>query len=268
MAGRICAAGLALAALCWGAPAGANGAQGGSTVSEAAPARFRLCSMDIDYPPYARVDGTGHLQYLVGKAGRPLGLEVERRIAPRRRCIEELKAGLVDGMAGAWSPERAEYAIFPMTGAEPDERKALATPRYFLYRRKGATVEWDGQRFTGLGEGRIGVESGFIFLIERLQRLNVRFDDGSKALEPNVAKLLVGRLDGVIGMEIEADQLVAARYEGKVERSAKAFEQTPLYLMVSRQFYAQYGKFMERYWQAMAEYRQTADYRQYQQAHP
>jgi polar amino acid transport system substrate-binding protein len=247
-------------------PARAGNEPGGSP--SPAPGRFRLCSMDVDYPPYARVDGSGHLQYLAQQAARGLGVELERRVAPRRRCVEELKAGLVDGMVGAWSAERAEYAMFPMAGGGPDERRAVATPRYFLYRRKGTQLDWDGQRFTGQWEGRIGVESGFIFIMERLQQLGMPYDDGGKSLEPNMEKLLAGRLDGVIAMETEADQLIAARYEGKIEKAGKPFEQTPLYLMVSRQFHAQYGRFAGRYWQALAEYRSTADYRQYQQAHP
>ena len=235
----------------------------------AAPVRFRLCSMDVDYEPYANVEGTGQLQYLMGQASRNLGVELERYVAPRRRCIEQLKAGLVDGMFGAYSPERAEYAVFPMQGAEPDERKSVATPRYFVYRRKGAPLTWDGQRFGGLGqgEGRIGVESGFAFLIEQLQRLQVRYDDGAKSLEPNLSKLAAGRLDGVIGMEIEADKLIASRYADKLERLARPFEQTPLYLMFSRQFHAQYPGFSVRYWQALQDYRGTPDYRQYQQTH-
>ncbi|SFV10582.1 substrate-binding periplasmic protein [Pseudoduganella namucuonensis] len=236
--------------------------------SGAEPARFRLCAIDVDYPPYARIDGTGHLQYLLVQAARNLGLEVERRVAPRRRCVEELRAGVVDGMVGAYSAERAEYGVFPGVEGDVDERKALATPRYFLYRRKGGVAEWDGQRFARLGEGRLGVESGFVLIIERLRQAGVRYDDGAKTLELNLDKLVNGRLDGVIGMEAEADKLVAARYAGKIERAGKPFEQTPLYLMVSRQFHALYPRFTERYWQAQAEYLTTPDYRQYQLTHP
>jgi polar amino acid transport system substrate-binding protein len=260
-----CRIGMVLAALVCAMPAWAGN---GPPAAAAAPVRFRLCSMDVDYPPYARVDGSGHLQYLLQQAARGLGVELERRVAPRRRCVEELKSGLVDGMVGAYSAERAEYAVFPSAGGGLDEKKAMAVPRYFLYRRKGTPVDWDGQRLTGLGDGRIGVESGFVFIIERLQRLGVPYDDGGKALEPNLGKLAAGRLDGVIAMELEADQLIASRFDGKLERAGKPFEQTPLYLMLSRQFHAQYGRFADRYWQALAEYRNTADYRQYQQAHP
>ncbi|WP_157201528.1 ABC transporter substrate-binding protein [Massilia sp. Root418] len=235
---------------------------------EETPTRLRLCSMDVDYPPYALVDGSGHLQYMLAQAARGLGLEVERRVAPRRRCAEELKFGLVDAMMGAYSPERAVYAAFPMAGTQADESKSLATPRYFVYRRKGTPLQWDGRRLAGLGEGRIGVESGFSFIIERLQQLELAYDDGSKTLELNFAKLAAGRLEGVVAMEAEAEALIARRYAGLLERAGKPFEQTPLYLMLSRQFHARHPAYSARLWQALQDFRTSSDYRQYQQSYP
>ncbi|MFA9218656.1 MAG: substrate-binding periplasmic protein [Sphingomonadaceae bacterium] len=236
--------------------------------SVAVPAQFRLCSMDVDYPPYGRVDGSGHLQYLARQAAREMGMKLERSVAPRRRCFEQLRAGQVDGMIGAYSTERAKYVVFPMAAGVPDEKKAVGTPRYSLYRRKGAALDWDGKQFTGLGLGTIGVESGFTIIIEKLRQLQVRFDDGPKSLELNFAKLASGRIDGVIGMEVEADRLLANRYAGKIERAMHPFEQTPLYMMLSRQFQTQYPAATTRYWQALEDYRGTADYRQYQKTHP
>jgi polar amino acid transport system substrate-binding protein len=233
-----------------------------------APARMRFCSIDVDYPPYAMVDGSGHLQYLLAQAAGSLGVQLERRIAPRRRCVEELKTGMVDVMMGAYSPERAEYAVFPMAGGQADESKSLATPRYYVYRRKGTPLRWDGQRMTGQGDGKIGVESGFTFIIERLQQLQLAYDDGSKSLELNFAKLAAGRLEGVIAMEAEAEKLIARRYAGQLERSAKPFEQTPLYLMLSRSFQARHPDFPARLWQALQDQRSSADYRHYQRSHP
>lgn len=57
------------------------------------PVHLRICAMDVDYPPFGKVDGTGHLQYLVYQTAKNLHLEIERRIAPRRRCLEEIKSG-------------------------------------------------------------------------------------------------------------------------------------------------------------------------------
>lgn len=232
------------------------------------PARFRLCALDVDFPPFAKVDGSGHLQYLLQQAANSMGVAIDRRVAPRRRCLEEIRNGVSDGMVSAYAPERAEYAIFPMAGGEIDDSKSLGTVRYYVYRRAGSSVGWDGQRFIELGDGRIGVESGFVFIIDRLKQLGVAYDDGSKSLEPNLSKLVAGRVDSVIGMDVEAERLIASRYAGKIERSLKPFELTPLYLMVSRQFHAQYPRFSERYWKVIQEVRVGADYRQYQLKNP
>ncbi|MYN08960.1 substrate-binding periplasmic protein [Pseudoduganella aquatica] len=236
--------------------------------AEGTPARFRYCSLDIDYPPYSRLDGSGHLQYLMALAVRSTGVEFDLRVAPRRRCIEELRTGLVDGMIGGYTPERAGIAVFPMAGMLPDADKAVATPRYYTYRKKGAPLQWDGVRFSGLGEGRIGVESGFTVIIEQLQRLQVRYDDNAKSLGPNFGKLAAGRLEGVIAMEAEAEQLIARSYAGLLERAGRPFDETPLYLMLSRPFHARHPAYAARLWQTLQDHRASVGYRQYQQTHP
>lgn len=230
--------------------------------------RMRMCAMDVDYPPFARVDGSGTLQYLVFQAARGMKLEIERHIAPRRRCLEELKSGQSDAMASAYAPQRTDIAVFPMAGGKIDASMAMGVMNYYVYRRKGSSVDWDGRRFSGLGDKKVGVQSGFIYVIERLQQLGVSYDDGAKALEPNLAKLAAGRLDAVVGMMEEADRAIARNYPGQVERTGKVFEQTPVYLMVSRQFHARHPQLVERYWEAIRQYRGSADYRRYQLANP
>jgi polar amino acid transport system substrate-binding protein len=236
--------------------------------ADAAPPLFKFCSMDVDFPPYARVDGSGHLQYLMVQAARSLGMHVERHVAPRRRCLEEIKAGQSDGVIAAYSTERAQFASFPMAGSDADDNRALGVVRYYAYRRNGSALEWDGRRFVELGAGVLGVESGFVLITDRLRLLEVRFDEGGKSLEQNMAKLVLARFDGVIAMDLEADKLIAAKFAGKVERAGKVFEQSALHLMLSRQFVAQYPKLAEAYWQAIADQRASSDYRSYQQKNP
>ncbi len=240
----------------------------GAACAQAAPPVFRFCSMAVDFPPYARIDGSGHLQYLFVQAAKTIGMPVERHVAPRRRCLEEIKAGIADGMIAAYLPERAQFAVFPMAGGQADDSRALGIVRYYTYRRSGSALEWDGQRFAELGNGVIGVESGFILITDRLRLLEVRFDEGSKSLDQNMGKLVLARFDGVIAMDLEADKLIAAKYGGTVERAGKPFEQSALHMMVSRQFQAQNPKLAEALWQAIADYRASNDYRSYQQKNP
>lgn len=233
-----------------------------------APVRMRMCAMDVDYPPFAKVDGTGTLQYLVFQAAKGLNITLERHVAPRRRCLEEIKAGISDAMASAYAPQREDIAVFPKAEGSIDASMALGVMTYYVYRRKDSPLDWDGRRFTQLGDKKIGVQSGFVFITDRLQQLNVRYDDGAKALDPTMAKLAAGRVAGVVGMMEEADRLIARRYRGQMERTSRVFEQTPVYLMVSRQFYGQHPQLVERYWAAMRDYRTSLDYRRYQMRHP
>lgn len=232
------------------------------------PVRMRVCAMDVDYPPFGKVDGTGHLQYLVAQAAKGMHIALERHIAPRRRCLEEIKSGISDAMASAYSPQRAETAAFPLTGGRIDASKAMGVMTYYVYRRTGSPLDWDGAGFKQLGDKRLGVQSGFIYVIERFKQLGAAYDDGAKALEPNFAKLAAGRVEGVVGMMEEADQLLARQYPGQIERTRHVFEQTPIYLMVSRQFYDRNPQLVERYWQALRSYRSSDDYRRYQLSHP
>jgi polar amino acid transport system substrate-binding protein len=238
------------------------------TQAAAAPVSMRVCAMDVDYPPYGKLDGTGRLQYLAKQAAKRVNLMLDRHTAPRRRCLEEIKAGISDAMASAYSPLRAESAAFPMTEGNIDASRAMGVMTYRVYRRKGSALDWDGVRFIDLKDGRLGVQSGFIYVTDRFRQLGVPYDDGAKALEPTLAKLLAGRLEGVVGMMEEADHLIASNFPGQIERTSKMFEQTPVYMMVSRQFYTAHPQLVERYWQALRDYRGTYDYRRYQLANP
>lgn len=232
------------------------------------PVVFKLCSIDVDFAPVAKVDGTGHYQYLLAQAARRMGIVLERRIAPRRRCLDEVRSGASDGMVGGFAAERARFAVFPMAGNGPEVSKALGAVRFYVYRRKGAPLEWDGQDLQALGDGTIGVESAFVFVTDRLRELNVPFDDGGKTLEQNFGKLMAGRVAGVVGMDIEASRLIQLRHAGKIEKAGKLFDLTPMYLMLSQQFHAKHPDLAERYWDTIEELRNGADYRKYQLEHP
>lgn len=228
---------------------------------------LRFCSLDIDFAPVARVDFSGHYQYLLQLAARRAGVRIERKVAPRRRCLDELRSGLSDGMIGAFTEERMATAMFPLAGGAPDVTRSFGTVRYYPYRRAGSAEYWDGQRFHGL-DGSVGVESAFSFITERLRVLGVPYDDGAKTLEQNMDKLRADRVDIVIGMDLEADRLVASRHAGRIERAGGAFDLSPMYLILSRQFHARHPDAAQRLWQAVQEARNSPAYKRYQQDHP
>jgi len=228
---------------------------------------LRFCSLDIDFAPVARVDFSGHYQYLLQLAARRAGVRIERKVAPRRRCLDEMRIGLSDAMIGAFSEERLAIGVFPMAGTDPDVTRSFGTVRFYPYRRTGSGIHWDGERFHGL-DGSVGVESAFAFVTDRLRALGVPYEDGAKTLEQNMDKLRADRVDIVIGMDLEADRLVASRHAGRIERAGGAFDLSPMYLILSRQFYAQHPGAAQRLWQAVQEARNSPAYKRYQQDHP
>jgi polar amino acid transport system substrate-binding protein len=233
------------------------------------PPTFRFCSIDIPFPPYARLDGTGYVQHLVVRAAHIAHIRFERHVAPRRRCFEELRNGLADGMIATYQNERMEAGAFPMTrSGEVDESKALGVVRFLVYRRTGTAVEWDGRRFSGVRDNRVGVESGFVAVVEKLRQLGMATDDGAKSLEQNLIKLDTGRVDAFVAMDLETSRLVAGRFAGRIEALEKPFDETVLYLMISKAFQARHPEVTDAYWQAIKVYRNSAEYRQYQQSNP
>lgn len=242
-------------------------ASGGSTVPKDSPVKFRICTIDVPFAPYTKADGSGHTQFLIRKAGKLANIKFETHVAPRKRCLAEIKSGVTDGIVAAYTPQRAEYMVYPMILGLLDESKSITTVRFSLYHRPGATWHWDGKNITGLGNSIIGVESGYYF-IDRLIQLKVNYDDGAKSVERNLMKLSTGRVDGTIAMELQADKVVAEQFAGQIERFPEPFEHTVLYLGVSKPFDAANPEVVDALWNAIREVRSSAEYRTYQQKNP
>ncbi|GAB3267520.1 substrate-binding periplasmic protein [Chitinimonas naiadis] len=232
-------------------------------VTEAA-VPFRVCTLDVPFYPHTLPNGKGQLQHLLRRAARTMPLQFENHVAPRRRCLDELKNGQTEAIIGAWIGEREAYAAFPMRNGALDEAQALTVTRFMLFRRKGSTSSWDGGQFSGLGNGLIGVQLGFVH-VAKLQATGAPYDDGARSAVQNLEKLRLGRLAGVIAMEEEAGQLVQNRYRDVIEAVEPPFDRTVLYLMVARPFYEQNRELVERYWQAIRSERESAGFRQYLQ---
>jgi polar amino acid transport system substrate-binding protein len=235
--------------------------------TEPAPV-VRVCAMDVPFLPYTHPDGSGQMQVLLALAAKNMNLHMERHIAPRRRCIQELKTGDTDLMIGAYNVERTDIADFPMLANGIDESKALAIVRFTAYRRVGTFVDWNGRNFVNLADGLVGVESGFTYVIDKFKTMGVSYDEGGKTIEQNLEKLVRGRIYVLVAMTQEANKAIAEKFSGQVEALNLPFDQQPMYAMVSKSFRARYPQLTEAYWQEIKTVRAGADYRRYLQQYP
>lgn len=226
---------------------------------------LRLCIADQPFYPFTMPDGSGQHQRLVKLATRGLPLHVSVYMAPRPRCMQDLRLGLADATIGVFTAERQAFAAYPMRGTEPDPRQALGDVQFVAYRRAGSAVGWDGQRFEGLGGGAIGVLFGFAYG-PKLAGLNLPIDDRAISHEQLMQKLERGRNPVIIVQEQEGNRLIAQRYAGRIERLSPLFEEFTLYLMVARAFQARHPELVARYWRGIEAARQLPEYRQYRPA--
>ena len=67
--------------------------------ANAAPV-LRFCSLDIDFAPVARVDGTGHYQYLLQLAARKAGIRVPEIAISAEFIASHVGRGLRPGVRG------------------------------------------------------------------------------------------------------------------------------------------------------------------------
>ena len=214
------------------------------------PLTLKLCIADIAFPPLTAPDGSGTLQVGLRRLADELSIRVDNLMAPRRRCVEELRNGLVDAIFTAYSEERAGMMRFPMQGNQPDAAQSMVEQALLIYRRKGEPVDWDSMRFHGLDNGAIGVMRGFEYG-HALAVLGVPVDDGAVTGEQLLRKLMAGHVAVAIMNPTEAEVLVQRLFPGRVEALAEPFHLYPVYLAIRPAFYAAHAAAVDRLWQAI-----------------
>ena len=190
-----------------------------------------------------------------------LGVKFDISPLPWKRCQESMREGKVDGIfAASFKTERMEMGHYPMAGDKPDETRAMMYDGYSLYRIKGGSAQWDGVKLTVTGP--VGAQPGYS-IIDQLKQLGAKVDDGTKTAEDTLRKLLAGRLDAAALQTLEGDNALFtnAEFAAKVEKVKPALVDKPFFLMLSKQFVAKYADFSKEIWKAVADVRESVDYK-------
>ena len=232
-----------------------------------APARaedvlLRVCTADQPFYPFTMPDGSGQHQFLLRLAARGLPLQLHNYMAPRPRCLQDVREGRADAAIGIYAADRLDAFAYPGSAGRPDAAQGLGEVRFVAYRRAGSAVSWDGRRFQNLEGGPVGVLFGFAYG-PKLAQLGLPIDDRAIGHDQLLQKLLRGRNPVVILQERQGEQLIERRYAGQIEALSPLFEEFTLYLMVGRPFMTRQGELVRAYWRAIEAARASAEYRQY-----
>jgi polar amino acid transport system substrate-binding protein len=237
----------------------------------AAPSRadsIRICVDEKSHMPFIDLAGNGVTGQLILQAAREVGINMVFYGAPTTRCREEIRAGIADGFPTTpYTTALLPFMAYPMQLGKPDPARAVLLARAMVFRRQGSRVDWDGKAFSGLALPAL-IPFGSVLLSDRLQQMQVPYDDKGKTLSLIFGKLLAGRGDVAIGAEYGgAAELVEPRFAGKIEVLALPFSEESYYLAVSRSFYDANTARVEQLWDAIGRIRASPAYRaSYQKA--
>lgn len=223
---------------------------------------IRLCAEDEDAHPWLLQDGRGLNQEMLRKVEQRLGLRFSIERQPWRRCLQSLRNNQVDGaFKASFSAERQEFAHYPMRDGRVDPSRRMLDERYYLYRRLGASVTWDGQTLA-TGGRPVGAQAGFS-IVPWLAERGVQVDDGTRHAEAVLAKLMNGRIGAAALQAQQAEHLLKRNpaWAAELERLEPPLLSKPYYLLLSRAWVAREPALAERVWNTIATVRESADYR-------
>jgi len=221
---------------------------------------LKVCFEGEDVRPWRHKDGSGLNFELLDRVAKRAGVVFIYQPTPWRRCFAEMEQGQVAGVLGAsFKAERMIYGAYP--GGNPaDARRSVYSDRYVLVRRKGETVDWDGQRFQHL-QGSIAVQNGYSIGGD-LKAQGVAIDDGARSAADNLNKLLNGRVHAMAALAGEISSLLASdpALGEKVEVLPKPLVEKPYYLILSHQLLKTRPELAERIWGGIEAVRQSKEY--------
>jgi polar amino acid transport system substrate-binding protein len=226
----------------------------------AAPLKF--CYEDVPQPPWTMPDKTGLTFDMLAKAEKLASEQFKYVSRPWRRCLEELRLGLVDGIVAAGdSPDRRSFARFPQL---PDGRlntdAAVYIDRAYVFMVPNAHASWDGKELHAEGKAVIAQHG---YLVTEMLRERGYDIQGVKSQDEGLRMLLAGVADVAVLQGLAATDLARRdpRFRGKLQQFKQLYAHLPVYLMVSTRAYEAQPKRIEAIWSAIAQVRASADYR-------
>ena len=197
---------------------------------------------------------------IISEAAKQSGVKIKYVRLPNRRVQLSLREGeSIDGaFMFSYSEERKINGVYPSINSKPDGKRRIATLSYYIYRKKGSSINWDGEKFSGMGPSdsgvKIGANSGYS-VVNDLIKKGVSVDDGSKNTGQNFLKLQTGRIAAFAHQDLVADNYLSTEGITGIEKLPKPFIQKDYFLMFSHQYYAKNRRTAEKLWNKIGEIR-------------
>jgi polar amino acid transport system substrate-binding protein len=194
---------------------------------------------------------------IVTAVAAQVGCNVHLTRLANLRVLRSVEAGDVDGaILFSFDAERGRLMTYPMKGEQPDATRRLATLSYYLYRRRGGSINWDGTTLSNPENLTIGINTGFS-IADMLTPLGIRLE-GVQTTEQNLGKLHLGRIGAYAMQEHIADPAIRQMHlENDIEKLPIPLLTKNYYLTFSHKFYAAHPEIAEKIWSVIGEQRDS-----------
>jgi len=220
--------------------------------------KLTLCFENKAVLPWRTTDGGGLNFELLKRVETKLDLSFDYQLLPWKRCLAKLKANEVDGaFTVSFSDERRQYGAFP-GGDTADIKKRMHYAGYYLVRKKGDHIDWDGKHFHHV-DGKIAFQLGYS-VGDQLREQKVAVDETNDSLFNVGRKVLTGRVAGAAMMDSDMAVLMNGPLGPKLEVVAIPLVEKPYYLMLSSAMLKAKPELADKIWKNIEEVRNSKEY--------
>jgi len=173
---------------------------------------------------------------------------------PWARVVKDVKSNQLDGgFHFSFKEERRSYVSFPIENGEelPDIIYSISNRSYALYRLKGDTIRWNGERIVHNSNRPVEVAA--------IRGGSITGDlkkQGHNLLEANydgqmLKLLLLNRVDALVGLENMIDAKISTlepRQQTLIEKTYPEVINKPYYLAFSKKFYQDHPQTAWKIW--------------------
>jgi polar amino acid transport system substrate-binding protein len=216
--------------------------------------QLTLCFENKLVLPWRTVEQSGLNFELLKRVESKLQIHFDYELLPWKRCLAKLKANEVDGaFTVSDSEERRQYGIFP-----GDDKRRMHIARYFLVRKKGSDIDWDGKKFINI-DGKIAFQLGYS-VGEMLRAQKVEVDETNDTPHNVGRKVLAGRVAGAAMIDSDVFVLMRSPLASGLEVIDVPLVEKPYYLILSSALVKARPELAEQIWKGIEEVRDSKDY--------
>lgn len=233
------------------------------TVSAQETKVLKFCYEPIEQFPYymgnsnKTQDPPGVSIDLINLVAKKLKFKAEFHRRPWKRCLFELKNGVVDGIFnGSFKESRLKVGRYPFTKGSIDSTKRITTLSYNFYTNKNSDFTWDGKKISGNSQ-KVIAPLGYS-IVDNLNKLNniVVIEKGTTV--QHLKMLYENKVDAIAAQKVTADKLISKnnRYKN-IKIIEEPIKIKDYFLLLSHQLVEKEETLAKKIWKTLGEYRKS-----------